>query len=238
LKTTLPSGVKVLNAAHLLDAKSKSQITGGSDLITIELPSDDLLNLIEIEYCFNPDGGFQKGIATSNFKKKGTLNDFINDLDMANRRNLGIAIDINTYNDIFENVGYNINGISAKAGFGQDIINRKSAHAKINLEENIATGTWAAKSLKILQDWYAASGKVSANNQYYNLYFDYNLAHFLGRLIGEHSSIVATREGIQDTASYLKDQWLQYHKYIKALNKVSMRNTSVAVGISSGNLFK
>lgn len=231
LKSALPQSIKILNTASLKNATTGSNITGGSDLIGIDTNGFNIdITKIPMEWEYDDING-------NRIKTKGTMADFINILEKD--RSTTVFIEQSEYSKLFESQ-HNF-GITAKSGFNQDIVNKRTKHNQISIDDNtyLAGNTIASQALRVFLRWYKYN-HIKTNNKYYNLYFDYNLAHLLGYVIGEHSSITATREGIQTTPDYLREQWLKHKKYVKAIKQISLRSPTKLnkVGLSAANPFK
>lgn len=125
-------------------------------------------------------------------------------------------------------------GAQAKSGKGQAIFNRTSTTLRGVIQENLPMGY--AKALNALTEIASNSeSRIINKSKNYDALFNYLLGKQMGYIIGKENNLVVTRKGVQTIYEYMKDQWEQSQRVVRAVDKrVNIKNpdTKLTIGFA------
>lgn len=216
----LPHSIKVVNVGNItgysLDIFGQKK-SKGKELRTDIMGFDKAIAAtIQITYTINGQ------------EKTSSLLDLINQIEKNNGNDI-ISLNNTDYSQIKKALVF---GAQAKSGINQSIFNKTSANIQSIVNANAQMQY--AKALRALTQIASNSNsKIIKKSINYDAMFNYLLGKQIGFIIGKENNLVVTRNGVQTIYNYMKDQWNQSKKIVRAINKridIAAPNSTIDIG--------
>lgn len=191
--------------------------------------------------------GYMQFTWTINKKnKKGTILEFLNDIQESYTKEYSIVFngngDPNSMMNIMEIFYKNVQGFQAKSGMGKKInfLNKTKGGGRQLTVEEMLKNSLGNIQLKALRDLYILKNIYKAHfvekSKYYSALYNYNLGHFVYKIIGEENQFMVTSQGITSVNKWLENMLNKNRAIFHATSQVSILAGDPGPSIAFGQI--